>query len=123
MTDIYLQISGYSSARGILCACIFLVSGLIKSLLTRRVRRSVYSKFISTAICGASWDGRGSACSQDSGPNFGPSLVHCTRQFSQHEYNQQYNILELEVKRSTSREILEKKASRDQMYKTVENTL
>ena len=70
-----------------------------------------------------SWDSRGNTCLQDSGSNIGPSLVHCTRQFSQHEYNQQYNILELEGKRSTSRAILEKVASRDQMYKMVENTL
>ena len=71
----------------------------------------------------ASWDGRGNACLQDSGSNIGPSLVHCTRRSSQHEYNQQYNILELEGKRSTSRAILEKVALRDQMYKTVENML
>ena len=32
-TDIYLQISGYSSARGILCACVFLVS--LSSLVPR----------------------------------------------------------------------------------------
>ena len=70
-----------------------------------------------------SWDSRGNTCLQDSGSNIGPSLVHCTRRFLQHEYNQQYNILELEGKRSTSRAILEKVASRDQMYRMVENTL
>jgi len=57
------------------------LASLIEMILTRRVGRSVYSKCLALpSLLAASCDGRGSACSQDSGSNirYIKYLVHCT---------------------------------------------
>ena len=105
-------ISNKLNAWSTLKRCISVLASLIETILTRRVERSVYSKYIALpSLLAASCDGRISACSHISGSNIGhlwftvqiwakwsyytifPAWVH---------YYQQYNIPELEEESSTS---------------------
>ena len=86
--------------------CISQLARLLKMILTRRVERPVYCKFMVLLFLLAPLYGhRGSACSQDSGSNMGHLrfVVQIGAKWSYNtvvaawvHYNQQFNILELE---------------------------
>ena len=86
--------------------CISQLASLVETILTRRVERSVYYKFMALLfLLVALYGGRGSACSQDSGSDMGHLwfVVQIGAKWSYKtiiaawvHYNQQYNILELE---------------------------
>ena len=61
-----------SSTHGELSNTISQLARLLETILTRRVERSVYCKFIVLLfLLAASYGHRGSACLQDSGSNMG----------------------------------------------------
>ena len=131
-------ISNKLNAKSTFKRCISVLASLIEMILTWRVGRSVYSKYIVLpSLLAASCDGRDSACSQHSGSNMGhlwftvqiwakwsyktifTAWVHCY---------QQYNIPELEEESSTSTgnmklTILEKNWLAGSNIQTVENAL
>ena len=126
------SISNKLNARSTFKHCISVLASLIEMILTRRVGRSVYSKYIALpSLLATSCDGRGNACSQDSGSNMGHLwfIVQIWTKWTYKTiftawvcYYQQYNISELEEESSTSMRnikltILEKICSRDQTYK------
>ena len=82
------------------------LASLLETILTRRVERSVYCKFmVLLFLLAASYGRRGSACSQDSSSNMGHLwfVVQIGAKWSYKtivaawvHYHQQFNILELE---------------------------
>ena len=84
-------ISNKLNARWTFKHCISQLASLIETILTRRVERSVYCKFmVLLFILAASYGGRGSTCSQDSGSGTGHFWfvvqIGATRRSSQREY-------------------------------------
>ena len=86
--------------------CISQLARLLKTILTQRVERSVYCKFmVLLFLLTASYGRRGSACSQDWGSNMshlwfavqiGAKWSYKTIVAAWGHYNQQFNILEIE---------------------------